>query len=82
MNIQKWLDTQFNGPFEELGDSLTHGVQHDGILCLICSANTISHGILGETLWTADRRGIARVEWFSTLIRPRIVVSILYCYYS
>jgi hypothetical protein len=68
--IQKWLRTRFNGPFQELGDSLAHGVQKDGISCLICSANTISHGVFGDPLWMANRRGHARAEWFLTLIQP------------
>ena len=67
--IQKWLHT-FNGPFQELGDSLAHGVQKDGILCLICSANTISHGVFGDPLWMANHRGHVRAEWFLTLIQP------------
>lgn len=70
---QKWLHARFKGPFKELGDSLSHGIQADGISSLICSANTIAHGVFGDTLWSADYCSNTRVEWFSTLIQPRIV---------
>lgn len=70
-SIQKWLWARFHGPFEELGDVLVHGFQKDGFSCLICTGNTIAHGVFGDMLWQPSKRGNARANWFSRLIQPR-----------
>jgi hypothetical protein len=71
--IQKWLRARFNGPFVDQGDSIAHGVQFDASSCLICSANTIAHGVFGDKIWEQSAQAFHRLTWFSTLLQPRIV---------
>jgi len=46
--LQWWLSDRFDGPFTDMGCSMEHGKQNDGISCAITTANMISHAALGE----------------------------------
>jgi hypothetical protein len=76
-DVQSWLRSRFDGPFEDRGDSLVHGNQQDGFSCLICAANMATHVLFGDKLWTPSRRSIERIEWFLKLVRdPGLMVSL------
>jgi hypothetical protein len=65
--VQWWLEGCFNGPFENLGDVLPHGHQHDSVSCGMCTINTAAHNALGDPLWTTSRGVFERVNWFRIL---------------
>lgn len=67
--LQRWLRARFKSPFKDTGDSLAHGTQKDGFLCLICSANTIGHAVFGDELWNMNRAALEKTDWFRTLVK-------------
>ncbi|KAM6488976.1 hypothetical protein JOM56_015612 [Amanita muscaria] len=65
-NLQKWLNAiGVNCTIQ--GDCLNHGIQDDWFSCGIILANTISHAVFGDTLWTPQRAVSDRIQWFLTL---------------
>ncbi|KAG7095522.1 hypothetical protein E1B28_006260 [Marasmius oreades] len=70
--LKWWLDNQFGGCFEIVGDSLEHGRQDDYIVCGLLAVNTIAHRALGEPLWTLSRKVWDRVNWFNVLCKAHI----------
>ncbi|KAM6495644.1 hypothetical protein JOM56_008350 [Amanita muscaria] len=65
-NLLKWLNTiGVNCTIQ--GDCLNHGAQRDWFSCGIIFANTISHAVFGDTLWTPQRAVSGRIQWFLTL---------------
>jgi len=66
--LQWWLSDRFDGPFTDMGCSMEHGKQNDGISCAITTANMISHAALGEPLWNVSRAIHERVIWFNKIV--------------
>ena len=74
--IQWWLEKNFQGPFEDRGRTLEHGVQRDSTSCAITTANMLAHEALGEPLWNVTQKDSERVQWFNRLVKQQILVSI------
>jgi hypothetical protein len=70
--VKRWLQSQFNGTWVNKGNSLSIGTQYDGNSCAICAINAIAHAIFGDQLWEQKMAGIARAEWFATLVNSHM----------
>lgn len=73
--LQWWLTQNFQGPFEELGSTMEHGIQQDTTSCAITTVNMLVHKALGDLLWNVTQRDSARVQWFNQLVKQQILVS-------
>lgn len=70
-DIQKWLRVRFDGPFRDLGSTLTNEKQKDSVSCIPYSANVLAHEIFGDTVWEPATRGIDRMRWFTILCKQQ-----------
>ena len=73
--LQWWLTQNFQGPFEDLGNSMEHGIQRDTTSCAITTVNMLAHKVLHEPLWNVTQKDSERVQWFNWLVKQQILVS-------
>ena len=74
--IQWWLEENFQGPFEDLGGTIEHGIQRDSTSCAFTTANMFAHKALDEPLWNVSQKDSERVLWFNRLVKQQISVRI------
>ncbi|KAJ3965299.1 hypothetical protein EV361DRAFT_955152 [Lentinula raphanica] len=74
-HIQKWLQARHKGVFREMGNTLPHGMQNDGISCIPSSINTIAHGVFGDALWSQNTWRLDRIRWFTSLVPSSLLQS-------
>jgi len=43
--VKRWLQSQFDGKWVDMGNSLPIGIQYDGNSCALCAINAIAHAI-------------------------------------
>jgi hypothetical protein len=66
--IDRWTETYFDAPFENLGRTLQIGTQTDGSSCGVCVQNALEHALFGTELFTPGLRKILRVRYFMKII--------------
>ena len=67
--LERWLKTNFQRSFKNLGQTLPIGTQKDAISCGICVLNALEHALLGAPLFTDDRRNLLRVQYFTNITK-------------
>ena len=70
-DVQIWLGERFGGKFKELGDTLPHGIQDDASSCGICTANTIAHAVLKDSIYQHASRSIYRAKWYLIAVQNK-----------
>lgn len=73
--LQWWLTQNFQGPFEDLGGTMEHGIQRDTTSCGITTVNMLAHKALRDHLWNVSQKDSERVQWFNRLVKQQISVS-------
>ena len=70
--LQQWLQAEFGCKFTEYGNNLHHGHQEDATSCGIVTANTITHAVFWDDLWSPRKRQFHRLRWFAILVHPHL----------
>lgn len=76
--LQWWSKKRLGIQLKDLGDELEHGQQKDVTDCGIVAYNTAAHKIFEDPLWTGEKKGDERVQWFVTLTMKHIN-EVSYC---
>jgi hypothetical protein len=70
--VRRWLESQFDGKWNDMGDSLPIGIQYDGNSCAICAINAIAYAVFKDRLWEQKRAGIERTKWFVAVAKQHM----------
>jgi len=70
--VRRWLESQFDGKWNDMGDSLPIGIQYDGNSCAICAINAIAYAVFKDQLWEQKRAGIERTKWFVAVAKQHM----------
>ena len=70
--VWRWLESQFDGKWNDVGGSLPVGIQYDGNSCAICAINAIAYAVFKDQLWEQKRAGIERTKWFVAVAKQHI----------
>jgi hypothetical protein len=70
--VWRWLESQFNGKWNDVGGSLLIGIQYDGNSCVICVINAIAYEVFKDWLQEQKRVGIERMKWFVAVAKQHM----------